>query len=133
MCNLINTHTHNTHMRCYAQFNKYTHTHTQTHTHKHTHTNTETRAVAEMGTGTRTGTGTGTGKNEDGIGGAEERRRSARNHTRTTRTVDAMWETRESWLRGKRKTRRQERVDSVAANLDMQGSRGGSTRYPGLE
>ena len=45
---------------------------------------TETRAVAEMGTETRMGTGTRT---RTGPGRAEERQRSARNHTRV---VEAM-------------------------------------------
>ena len=54
-----------------------------------TGTGTEARAVAEMGTGTRI---TGTGA-RIGSGRAEERQRSARNHTRL---VDAMWETGET-------------------------------------
>ena len=53
---------------------------------------TETRAVAEIGTGRRMGTETET---RIGSGRAEERRRSARNHTRV---VDAMWETGETWV-----------------------------------
>ena len=52
---------------------------------------TETRAVAEMGTGTRIGTGTGT---RTGSGRVEEKRRSARYHTRD---VGVMWQTGETW------------------------------------
>ena len=57
---------------------------------------TVTRAVAEMGTGTKMEMGTGT---RMGSERAEERQKSARNHTRV---VDAMWETGETWVeRGK--------------------------------
>ena len=59
-----------------------------------------------MGTGAETRTGSGR---------AEERQISARNRTRV---VNAMWETGGTWLGGKRKKRRQERVGSVAANPD---------------
>ena len=74
-----------------------------------TGTGTEAKIVAEMGTGTRI-TGTGT---RIGLGRAEERRRSARNRKIV---VDAMWETGETWLGGKRKKCRKERVGPVAAN-----------------
>ena len=58
-------------------------------------TGTETRAIVEMGMGTSMGTGT---RIESGR--AEERRISARNHTRL---VDDMWETGETLVQ-KRKT-----------------------------
>ena len=68
MCNLINTHTH-------------------IHSHTHTGTGTEARTVAEMETGT---TITGT---RIGLGRAEGRRKSARNHKIV---VDAVRETGET-------------------------------------
>ena len=76
-----------------------------------TGTGMEARTVAEMGTGTRiTGTGMRIGSER-----AEGRQRNARNRKIV---VDAMWETRKTWLGGKRKTCRKERVGPVAANPD---------------
>ena len=62
--------------------------------------------------GTRMGTGKGT---MIGSRRVQERRRSGRNRTRV---VDAMWETGETWVGGKRGKRRKERVGPVAANPD---------------
>ena len=47
------------------------------------------------------------------MGRAEERRRSARNHTGA---VDAIWETGETLMETEEKKSRQERIGSVAAN-----------------
>ena len=67
----------------------------------------------ENGDGSEDSSGDGNGKeNEDRIG---ERRRSARNRTRV---VDAMWETGETWVGGKRETRRKEMIGPVAASPD---------------
>ena len=77
-----------------------------------TGTGTEARTVAEMGTGT---TITGT---RIGLGGAEGRRKSARNRKIA---VDAARETGETWVERGKKCRK-ERVGSVAANPDNLGS-----------
>ena len=77
-----------------------------------TGTGTEVRTVAEMGTGTAI---TGT---RIGLGRAEGRRKSARNHKIA---VDAVLETGETWVESKTKCRK-ERVGSVAANPDNLGS-----------
>ena len=96
------------------QFNKYTHTHTQGSVDEDrmgtgTGTGTEARTIAEMRTGT---TITGT---RIGLGRAEGRRKSARNRKIV---VDAVRETGETRVGGKRKKCRKERVGSVAANPD---------------
>ena len=69
--------------------------------------------VAEMGTGTAI---TGT---RIGLGRAEGRRKSARNHKIA---VDAVRETGETWWVESEKKCRKERVGSVAANPDNLGS-----------
>ena len=76
---------------------------------------TETRAVAEMGRGTRMGTGTRT---RTGSRRAEKRQKKRKEPQNSCRRHVGNW----GDLGGDRKTRRQERVYSVVANLDNLGN-----------